>query len=117
MRIPTMAFLALAGAVRVGAQTKPAARIGAVDVSIADVDAQAGERLTKVRNEEYQIRRQVLDGLIEKRLIETETRVGDLPGFDRGGHGPSTGEGNPEASRTRDFGDEALAHGAGGTTE
>jgi len=55
-----------------GAQSQPAARVGNADVSVAEVDALAGERLTKVRNEEYQIRRQVLAGLIEKRLIEAE---------------------------------------------
>mgnify|MGYP000664852899 CR=1 FL=1 len=68
-------ILSLAAVLSAGvavAQSQPAARVGTADVSIADVDAIAAERLTKVRNEEYQIRRQVLDGLIEKRLIEAE---------------------------------------------
>ena len=54
------------------AQLQPAARVGGTDIPIADVDALAAERMAKVRNEECQIRRQVLDGLIEKRLIEAE---------------------------------------------
>ena len=37
-----------------------------------------------------------------------ECRVGDFPEFDRGGHSPSTGQGNPPAMRAWDFGDEAV---------
>lgn len=78
----TAAVIALIATLAQGqasAQVQPAARIGATDVSIADVDALAAERLTKVRNEEYQIRRQVLDGLIERRLIEAEAKARGVP--------------------------------------
>jgi len=54
------------------AQTQPAARVGSADVSIAELDALAAGRLAKVRNDEYQIRRQVLEGLVEKRLMKAE---------------------------------------------
>lgn len=57
------------------AGAQDAANVGGVAVSIKELDAMAAERLTKVRNEEYQVRRQVLDGLIERRLIEAEARA------------------------------------------
>lgn len=74
----TAAVIALTATLLEGlatAQVHPAARVGTADVSIAELDALAAERLTKVRNEEYQIRRQVLEGLIERRLIEAEAKA------------------------------------------
>ena len=74
----TAAVIALTATLLAGqaiAQVQPAARVGTADVSIAELDALAAERLTKVRNEEYQLRRQVLDGLIERRLIEAEAKA------------------------------------------
>ena len=81
MRIPSVphaCYVSLLACLASG-QVQPAARVGGADVSIADVDTLAAERLTKVRNEEYQIRRQVLDGLIERRLIEAEAKARGVP--------------------------------------
>jgi protein-disulfide isomerase len=48
------------------------ALVGDVPVTPADLDAFAKDRLTRLRNEEYTIRRQALDDLVGRMLLEKE---------------------------------------------
>src|SRR5438105_1759990 len=48
------------------------ALVGDVPVTPADLDAFAKDRLTRLRNEEYTIRRQALDDYIARLLLERE---------------------------------------------
>src|SRR2546428_6603738 len=48
------------------------ALVGEVPATSADLDAFAKDRLTRLRNEEYTIRRQALDDLVARMLLEQE---------------------------------------------
>ena len=49
-----------------------AAMIGDVPVTVDEVDGVAGGRLMKARQQEYEVRRNVLDSLISDRLLDLE---------------------------------------------
>src|SRR5205809_4526434 len=66
----TVAALATLPAPAVAQQA--VALVGEVTVTPADLDAFAKDRLTRLRNEEYTIRRQALDDYIARLLIEKE---------------------------------------------
>jgi protein-disulfide isomerase len=51
---------------------KPAATIGNTAISLSELDAAIGARLNRIRNDEYNIRRNALDELIAARLIDAE---------------------------------------------
>lgn len=51
---------------------KPAATIGNNAISLSELDAAIGARLNRIRNDEYNIRRNVLDDLIATKLIDAE---------------------------------------------
>ncbi|MEA2415262.1 MAG: hypothetical protein QOI58_1919 [Thermoanaerobaculia bacterium] len=51
---------------------KPAATIGATSISLTELDAAVGARLNRLRTDEYNIRRGVLDDLIATKLIDAE---------------------------------------------
>src|SRR5712671_5715359 len=51
---------------------KPAATIGNTAISLSDLDAAVGARLNRIRNDEYNIRRGVLEELIATKLIDAE---------------------------------------------
>ena len=80
MRIVWMAAaLAALPALGVAQQAPPrsgtenaVALVGEVPVTSADLDAFAKDRLTRLRNEEYTIRRQALDDYIARMLLEKE---------------------------------------------
>src|SRR5437867_2272661 len=58
-----------------GAGTENAvALVGDVPVTSADLAVFAKDRLTRLRNEEYTIRRQALDDLVARMLLEQEAR-------------------------------------------
>jgi len=63
---------ALATLPALAAAQQPVALVGDVPVTAADLDAFAKDRLTRLRNEEYTIRRQALDEYIARMLIEKE---------------------------------------------
>jgi protein-disulfide isomerase len=80
MRIVWIAA-ALASLPAPGVAQQPASRpgpenavalVGDVPVTPADLDAFAKDRLTRLRNEEYTIRRQALDDLVGRMLLEKE---------------------------------------------
>lgn len=51
---------------------KPAATIGNTAISLSELDAAVGTRLARIRNDEYNIRRNVLEDLIATKLIDAE---------------------------------------------
>src|SRR5258705_1677391 len=51
---------------------KPAATIGNTAISLSDLDAAIGARLNRIRNDEYNIRRAVLEEMIATKLIDAE---------------------------------------------
>jgi protein-disulfide isomerase len=51
---------------------KPAATIGATSISLAELDSTVGARLNRLRTDEYNIRRGVLEDLIATKLIDAE---------------------------------------------
>jgi len=51
---------------------KPAATIGNTAISLSELDAAIGARLNRIRNDEYNIRRNVLEDLIATKLIDAE---------------------------------------------
>src|SRR5437588_39999 len=51
---------------------KPAATVGNVAISMSDLDAAIGARLNRIRTDEYNIRRNVLEDLIATKLIDAE---------------------------------------------
>jgi protein-disulfide isomerase len=51
---------------------KPAAMIGATSISLTELDAAVGARLNRLRTDEYNIRRGVLEDLIATKLIDAE---------------------------------------------
>jgi len=51
---------------------KPAATIGTTTISLSELDAAVGTRLARIRNDEYNIRRNVLEDLIATKLIDAE---------------------------------------------
>jgi len=51
---------------------KPAATIGNTAISLSDLDAAIGARLNRIRNDEYNIRRNVLEEMIATKLIDAE---------------------------------------------
>ena len=51
---------------------KPAATVGNVAISMIDLDAAIGARLNRIRTDEYNIRRNVLEDLIATKLIDAE---------------------------------------------
>jgi protein-disulfide isomerase len=53
----------------------PAAMIADRTITLAELDALARDRLMKLRNEEYTIRRQVLDDHLSRLLIEAEAKT------------------------------------------
>ena len=60
------------------AVAQDAATIGGVSVSMTELDLQAADRLTRVRNDEYLIRRQTLETLITRKLLEREAAARKL---------------------------------------
>jgi protein-disulfide isomerase len=54
------------------------ATIGDWSISLADLDTAAAGQLAKVRQQEYDIRQQVLDGLMEEQLLEREARAREV---------------------------------------
>src|SRR5262245_29148317 len=50
------------------------ADIDGAPVSAAELEEKAGSRLTRIRQEEYEIRRQVLDEIVYDRLLEKEVK-------------------------------------------
>jgi protein-disulfide isomerase len=76
-----LALLAAAGCGRSRAAATPAesadprtvvAQLGGTAITMEEVDARAAGKLERVRNEEYEVRRQALDELIAERLIQKE---------------------------------------------
>lgn len=51
------------------------ATIGDWSISLAELDVAAAGQLSKVRQQEYDIRQQVLDGLMEERLLDLEAEA------------------------------------------
>src|SRR5438270_9348604 len=51
---------------------KPAATVGNTAISLADLDAAIGARLNRIRTDEYNIRRAVLEDMIATKLIDAE---------------------------------------------
>jgi hypothetical protein len=54
------------------ATTQPVAVVAGKPITAAELDELAGSRLFQVRQQEYQVRRQVLDDAIGKRLLDAE---------------------------------------------
>jgi len=54
------------------------ATIGEWSISVAELDVAAAAQLTKVRQQEYDIRRQVLDGLMEEQLLDREAKAREI---------------------------------------
>jgi len=50
------------------------AEIDGVPIARSDLDRRAADRLARIRQEEYDVRRQALDEMIEERLLEKEAR-------------------------------------------
>ena len=71
MRVMLM-VASLATLPALAAAQQPVALVGDVPVTSADLDAFAKDRLMRLRNEEYTIRRQALDDYIARMLIEKE---------------------------------------------
>jgi len=57
------------------AGSQPVAVVAGTPITAAELDQLAGSRLFQVRQQEYQVRRQVLDDAIGKRLTENEAAV------------------------------------------
>ena len=51
---------------------QPVAVVAGTPITAAELDELAGSRLFQVRQQEYQVRRQILDDAISKRLLEAE---------------------------------------------
>lgn len=68
----TIAFLLTATALLAGDKPKAAATIGRAVITEEDVNREIGNRLMKIRTEEYNIRRGALETLIEERLLAEE---------------------------------------------
>jgi protein-disulfide isomerase len=51
---------------------KPAATIGSTSISMSDLDTEIGARLNRLRTDEYNIRRAVLEEIIATKLIDAE---------------------------------------------
>jgi protein-disulfide isomerase len=69
----TLAVL-MAGALSMSAAegVKPVATIGGTAISLSELDTAVGSRLIRLRTDEYNIRRAVLDDLIATRLLDAE---------------------------------------------
>jgi protein-disulfide isomerase len=69
----TLAVL-MAGALSMSAAegVKPVATIGGAAISLSDLDTAVGSRLIRLRTDEYNIRRAVLDELIATRVLDAE---------------------------------------------
>ncbi|HEV7485371.1 MAG TPA: thioredoxin domain-containing protein [Thermoanaerobaculia bacterium] len=69
----TLAVL-MAGALSLSAAegVKPVATIGGAAISLSELDTAVGSRLIRLRTDEYNIRRAVLDDLIATRLLDAE---------------------------------------------
>lgn len=69
----TLAALII-GAVSLSAAdaVKPAATIGATSISLSELDTAIGARLIRLRTDEYNIRRNVLEDMIATKLIDAE---------------------------------------------
>jgi protein-disulfide isomerase len=70
--LSTMLMLLAAGALFAGEPAKPAATIGATAVSQDELEKAVGTKLMRLRTEEYNIRRGVLEELIAAKLIDAE---------------------------------------------
>lgn len=57
-----------------GGGTGPAARIGAEEISFADLDEAASAQMVRLRTQAYDIRKQTLQGLIDDRLLAAEAK-------------------------------------------
>ena len=51
-----------------------AAKVGETTISLQDVDAKAAANLMKVRQQEYDVREQALDGMIDEELLNREAK-------------------------------------------
>src|SRR5260370_25390596 len=51
------------------------ARVDGVAIRTAELDERVGKRLMRLRQEEYEIRRQALEEMIGERLLEKESKV------------------------------------------
>jgi protein-disulfide isomerase len=70
--LSTMLMLLTAGALVAGETAKPAATIGTTAVSQDELEQAVGMKLMRLRTEEYNIRRGVLEELIAAKLIDAE---------------------------------------------
>lgn len=70
--LSTMLMLLTAGALVAGETAKPAATIGTTAISQNELDQAIGTKLLRLRTEEYNVRRGVLEELIAARLLEAE---------------------------------------------
>ena len=70
--LSTMLMLLSAGALFAGETAKPAATIGSTAVSQDELEKAVGTKLLRLRTEEYNIRRGVLEELIAAKLIDAE---------------------------------------------
>jgi protein-disulfide isomerase len=52
-----------------------AAKVGDTTISLQDVDVKAASNLMKVRQQEYEVRQQALDGIIQDELFEREAKA------------------------------------------
>jgi len=65
-------ILTLTVAIHAGEKPRPAAAVGDAVITDDDLNRAIGNRLLKIRTEEYNIRRNVLETLIEERLLAAE---------------------------------------------
>jgi protein-disulfide isomerase len=70
--LSTMLMLLVSGALFAGETAKPPATIGATAVSQDELEKALGTKLMRLRTEEYNIRRGVLEELIATKLIDAE---------------------------------------------
>ncbi|HKS24150.1 MAG TPA: thioredoxin domain-containing protein [Thermoanaerobaculia bacterium] len=70
--LSTMLMLLVSGALVAGETAKPAATIGATAVSQDELEKALGTKLMRLRTEEYNIRRGVLEELIATKLVDAE---------------------------------------------
>jgi|SoiMethySBSTD1v2_1073268.scaffolds.fasta_scaffold03480_14 protein-disulfide isomerase len=57
------------------ASTGVAAKVGDKSITIAELDSKAAANLMKVRQQEYEVRQQALDGMINDELLEREAKA------------------------------------------
>jgi len=53
-------------------ETRPAAMVGAMTITVEQLDQAASGQLMKIRQQEYQVRMDVLEGLIQEKLLADE---------------------------------------------